>query len=158
LRDCIGARSARPWPTRSPERVSPALGPHEATVRGWLLADVDAPRKQRHTARRVWQRLIEEEGAQVAESSVRAMVAELKVEVGLDRQVSVPQTHPPGMEAEVDFGEFRAVIAGIVVKLWMFVRQRRWPRGGGVRPAWSIRGRAPQDLIGRDLFVPKQSM
>jgi hypothetical protein len=33
-------------------------------------------------ARRVWQRLIEEEGAQVAESSVRAMVAALKRFVG----------------------------------------------------------------------------
>jgi transposase len=107
---------------KAPVRVSPALGPHEATVRAWLVADVDAPRKQRHTARRVWQRLVEEEGAQVAESSVRAMVAALKIEVGLDRrQVMVPQTHPPGVEAEVDFGEFRAVIAGIVVKLWMFV-------------------------------------
>jgi transposase len=113
---------AVPPAPKAPVRVSPALGPHAATVRGWLLADVDAPRKQRHTARRVWQRLIEEQGAQVAESSVRAMVADLKVEVGLDRrQVSVPQTHPPGVEAEVDFGEFKAVIAGIVVKLWMFV-------------------------------------
>jgi transposase len=113
---------AVPPAPKAPVRVSPALGPHEATVRGWLLADLDAPRKQRHTARRVWQRLIEEQGAQVAESSVRAMVAALKVEVGLDRrQVSVPQTHPPGAEAEVDFGEFKAVIAGVVVKLWMFV-------------------------------------
>ena len=113
---------AVPPAPKAPVRVSPALGPHEATVRGWLLADLDAPRKQRHTARRVWQRLIEEQGAQVAESSVRALVAALKVEVGLDRrQVSVPQTHPPGVEAEVDFGEFRAVIAGVVVKLWMFV-------------------------------------
>ena len=113
---------AVPPAPKAPVRVSPALGPHEATVRGWLVADLDAPRKQRHTARRVWQRLIEEQGAQVAESSVRAMVAALKVEVGLDRrQVSVPQTHPPGVEAEVDFGEFKAVIAGVVVKLWMFV-------------------------------------
>lgn len=113
---------AVPPAPKAPERVSPVLGPHEATVRGWLVADLVAPRKQRHTARRVWQRLIEEEGAEVAESSVRAMVAVLKVEVGLvHRQVSVPQTHPPGVEAEVDFGEFQAVIAGIVVKLWMFV-------------------------------------
>ena len=113
---------AVPPAPKAPVRASPALGPHEATVRGWLIADLDAPRKQRHTARRVWQRLIEEQGAQVAESSVRAMVAGLKVEVGLDRRpVAVPQTHPPGVEAEVDFGEFRAVIAGIVVKLWMFV-------------------------------------
>ncbi len=58
----------------------------------------------------------------VAESSVRALVRELKAEVGLDRrQVSVPQTHAPGVEAEVDFGEFSAVIAGAVVRLWMFV-------------------------------------
>ena len=113
---------AVPPAPKAPVRVSPALGRHEATVRGWLVADLDALRKQRHTARRVWQRLIEEQGAQVAESSVRALVAGLKVEVGLDRrQVAVPQTHTPGMEAEVDFGEFRAIIAGIVVKLWMFV-------------------------------------
>jgi len=37
------------------------------------------------------------------------------------RQVAVPQTHLPGVEAEVDFGEFRAVIAGVVMTLWMFV-------------------------------------
>ena len=86
---------AVPPAPKAPVRVSPALGPHEATVRGWLLADLDAPRKQRHTARRVWQRLIEEQGAQVAESSVRAMVAALKVEVGLDRRQVVGPADPP---------------------------------------------------------------
>jgi transposase len=113
---------AVPPPRRTPVRVAPVLGPHMGTVRGWLTEDLEAPRKQRHTARRIWQRLIEEEGVSVAESSVRALVRELKVEVGLDRrQVSVPQTHAPGEEAEVDFGEFSAVIAGVVVRLWMFV-------------------------------------
>ncbi|MGH3371992.1 MAG: IS21 family transposase [Nocardioidaceae bacterium] len=104
-----------------PERTAPVLGPHEATVRRWLTGDLDAPRKQRHTARRVWQRLMEEEGAEVAESSVRALVARLKTEIGADRQqVMVPQTHGPAEEAEVDFGEFTAVIAGVVMKLFMF--------------------------------------
>jgi transposase len=113
---------AVPPPRKVPERAAPVLGSYEGTVRGWLTADLDAPRKQRHTARRVWQRLIEEEGAVVAESSVRAMVAELKVEIGLvRRQVSGPQTHAPAEEAVVDFGEFVAVIAGTVVKVWMFV-------------------------------------
>lgn len=120
VRQALG--DAVPPAPKTPERVSPALGRYEAVVRGWLVADLGAPRKQRHTARRVWQRLVEEEGAQVAESSVRAMVAALKVEVGLDRrQVAVPQTHAPGVEAEVDFGEFQAVIAGVAVTLWMFV-------------------------------------
>lgn len=57
---------AVPPPRKAPERGPPVLGPYEATVRAWLSADLDAPRKQRHTARRVWQRLIEEEGAVVA--------------------------------------------------------------------------------------------
>jgi transposase len=113
---------AVPPPRKTPERVAPVLGPHVATVRGWLTEDLNAPRKQRHTARRVWQRLIEEKGVSVAESSVRALVRELKAEVGLDRrQVAVPQTHAPAEEAEVDFGEFTAVIAGITMRLWMFV-------------------------------------
>ena len=57
----------------------------------------------------------------VAESSVRSLVAQLKVEIsGAKATVMVPQTHPPAEEAEVDFGEFQAVIAGVVMKLWMF--------------------------------------
>ena len=72
-----------PPPRKGPDRVAPVLGVHVATVRAWLVADWEAPRKQRHTARRVWQRLIEEEGAVVAESSVRAMVRDLRTELGL---------------------------------------------------------------------------
>lgn len=106
---------------KPPERSAPVLGRYEAVVRGWLVADLTAPRKQRHTARRVWQRLLEEHGAVVAESSVRNLVAALRVEIAGGRaQVMVPQTHPAGQEAEVDFGEFQAVIAGTVMRLWMF--------------------------------------
>ena len=109
-------------PTRCPpQRQAPVLGPHVATIHRWLTADLDAPRKQRHTARRIWQRLMEEEGVVVAESSVRALVAVLRVEVGGDRaQVMVPQTHVAAEEAEVDFGEFTAVIAGVLMKVFMF--------------------------------------
>jgi len=106
---------------KPPARVAPVLGPYEATIRGWLVADLTAPRKQRHTARRIWQRLLDEHGAVVAESSVRNLVAALKVEIsGAHTQVMVSQTHPPAEEAEVDFGEFQAVIAGGMMKLFMF--------------------------------------
>ena len=66
-------------------RISPALGPHEATVRGWLVADLDAPRKQRHTAPSGVAATDRGPGSagQVAESSVRAMVARSKVEMSL---------------------------------------------------------------------------
>jgi transposase len=112
---------ATPPARKTPQRVAPVLGPYEAIIRRWLTEDLDAPRKQRHTARRVWQRLLEEEGATVGESSVRNLVARLRVEIGAEgQQVMVPQTHPPAEEAEVDFGEFTAVIAGVVMKLFMF--------------------------------------
>jgi transposase len=88
----------------------------------WLLADRVVPRKQRHTARRVWQRLVAEHGATVAEVTVSRYVARRRAELGLDNtEVMVPQSHEPGAEAEVDFGEFHAVIAGALAKLWMFV-------------------------------------
>ncbi|MGV9871035.1 IS21 family transposase [Rhodococcus koreensis] len=111
---------ATPPTRKTPVREAPVLGRYEATVRRWLVEDLDAPRKQRHTARRVWQRLIDEEGASVAESSVRALVARLRTEISPGQSVMVPQTHPPAQEAEVDFGEFTAVIAGVVMKLFMF--------------------------------------
>ncbi|MFK5636202.1 IS21 family transposase, partial [Ornithinimicrobium sp. LYQ103] len=93
---------AVPPPRRVPEREAPVTGVHVELVRSWLVADLDAPRKQRHTARRVWARLTEEEGAVVAESTVRNMVAGLRTEIGAGRaQVMIVQEHPPGEEAEV---------------------------------------------------------
>ena len=87
-----------------------------------MEADLSEPRKQRHTARRVWQRLLDEKGAMVAESTIRALVHDLKIEIGADRSlVAVPQTHLPGQEAEVDFGDFMAVIDGERLQLHMFV-------------------------------------
>ena len=115
--------SAVPPPRRVyPRRSRPAIGPYEAVIDGWLLADRDVPRKQRHTARRIWQRLVAEHGATVAEVTVSRYVARRRAELGLEHvQVTVPQSHEPGAEAEVDFGEFHAVVAGVLLKLWMFV-------------------------------------
>ncbi len=113
---------AVPPARKTPQRQAPALGGHEATVRQWLVADQAAPPKQRHTARRVWQRLCQEQGAVVAESTVRAFVAQVRLELARDAtKVTVPQEHSPGEEAEVDFGEFQAVIDGTLLRLWLFV-------------------------------------
>ena len=63
--------SAIPPAKRVPEsRPAPKLGPYRAIIDGWLEADRSAPRKQRHTARRVWQRLVAEHGAVVSERQV----------------------------------------------------------------------------------------
>ena len=115
--------SAIPPPRKAyPLRPRPALGPYAQVIDEWLLADREVPRKQRHTARRIWQRLVAEHGATLAEVTVSRYVTRRRAELGLDRlEVWVPQAHAPGAEAEVDFGEFHAGIAGTLVKLWMFV-------------------------------------
>ena len=93
--------SAIPPPRKAyPRRPRPAIDPYVEVIDSWLLADREVPRKQRHTARRVWQRLVAEHGASVAEVTVSRYVARRRAELGLDRvQVAVPQTHPPGAEA-----------------------------------------------------------
>ncbi len=113
--------SALPPERKTPEREAPALGPWMEVIRAWLEADRQAPRKQRHTARRVWERLVGEYGASVGESTVRAFVALVNFELDNTlRIVTVPQTHGPGEEAEVDFGEFVAYVDGVFTKCWMF--------------------------------------
>ncbi|MHA0290063.1 IS21 family transposase (plasmid) [Mycobacterium sp. C3-094] len=105
-----------------PARPRPAIDEYVAVIDEWLIADEKAPRKQRHTARRIWQRLVAEHQATCSEVTVSRHVARRRIELGLLRQeVSIPQTHEAGAEAEVDFGEFYATIAGLVVKCWMFV-------------------------------------
>jgi transposase len=106
--------SAVPPPRQAYERSQPAIGPHTATIRRWLTEDRDAPRKQRHTARRIWERLVDEEGATVSEPTVRRFVRACRRELRLDRAIDVPIVahHPPGEEAQVDFGLSDVVIAG----------------------------------------------
>lgn len=105
-----------------PARPRPAIDEWAMVIDAWLLADKDGPRKQRHTARRIWQ-TGRRASSDVLEGDGVALRRRRRVELGLlHREVSVPQTHEAGTEAEVDFGEFYATIAGLVVKCWMFVR------------------------------------
>ena len=113
--------SAVPPPRKTAEREAPKLGPWKGQIRTWLEEDRTVPRKQRHTARRIWRRLVDEHGADVAEGTVRYYVAELRREMGnVISQVTIPQTHEPGHEAEVDFGEFYVWLGGVWTKLFMF--------------------------------------
>ena len=103
-------------------RASPVLDRWKPIIDGWLEADREAPRKQRHTARRIWQRLVDEHHAEVGESTVRRYVAEARRrQPAVLAEVKIPQTHAPGAEAEVDFGQVSFVLAGVPVEGWMFV-------------------------------------
>jgi transposase len=116
-------QNAIPPAKRAPRtRPAPALGPYRTLIDGWLKADLDAPRKQRHTARRIWERLRDEHGAEVAERTVREYVAKHRRALGLSpSEGCVPLCHEPGGEAEVDWGEARAKIAGQEQKVYLFL-------------------------------------
>ena len=118
----LALASAVPPDRKTPERPAPSLDRWKSTIDGWLEADRTAPRKQRHTARRVWQRLVEEHGAQVGESTVRRYVAEVRRRMDVPLvEVMVPQHHPLGEEAEVDFGTASVYLAGVLVDVSMFI-------------------------------------
>ena len=115
-------QSALPPQRKQASRAAPKLGPHVEIIREWLVADLSAPRKQRHTARRVWERLVDEYGATVAEATVRAYVSRVRRELESGRSVvTIPQLHPPGEEAEVDFGGVSVWLDGVLTELSMFV-------------------------------------
>jgi hypothetical protein len=72
----------------------------------WLVADREAPRKQRHTVRRIWRRLVEEHGASVSERQVRRYVRERRRELGEPGAAFVSLVRDPeGSRAGVDWGE-----------------------------------------------------
>lgn len=82
-----------------------------------LAGDGAAPRKQRHTARRIFQRLRDEHGYRGGETVVKDAVREWKQS---HREVFLPLSHPPG-EAQVDFGEATIRLAGEETKVALFV-------------------------------------
>jgi len=98
--------NAVPATRKQPERTSTVLTPtFRAIIKGWLEADREAPRKQRHTARRIFDRLVREHDFPGAESTVRQCVREMRRGIALVREAFVPRDHAPGEEAEVDFYE-----------------------------------------------------
>ena len=144
--------SAVPTPPRTAERPAPKMDEFKAIIDGWLEADRSLPAKQRHTARRVWQRPVDEHGADVGESTVRKYV-----KVARERHqtplvdVAVPQHHPLGEEAEVDFGSIHVYLAGVLVEVAMFI-MRLSASGRALPCAYLNEAQAP-GLSGADCGV-----
>lgn len=117
--------SAIPPARKTPTRVATKLEPFKAAIDAMLTEDLDAPRKQRHTARRVLARVADEHGAEVSYSAVRDYVAKRRPQIWAQAgrstaEAFVPQTHAPGKEAEVDFADLWVVLRGVKTKTALF--------------------------------------
>jgi len=127
-RRTVGKALASVWPQpRKPLPPRPSkLDAFKPVIDAILRADLDAPRKQRHTAKRIFDRLIGEHGmAEVSYPVVRRYVRERWVQIRVEMgrapvEAFVPQTHRPGVEAEVDFGEVQVNLRGTPVTCMLF--------------------------------------
>jgi transposase len=108
----ILAHPAPPGYRRQAPRGKPKLGPFLPVIEEILEADKTAPAKQRHTAKRIFERLRDEYGYEGGITQVTETVAQARRH---GKEVFVPLVHRPG-HAQYDFGEATVIIAGETTK------------------------------------------
>lgn len=114
---------ALPPERKRPVRLRPKLELVRAFIDVILKEDQHAPRKQRHTAHRIHERIqLELPLIEIAERTVRQYVQQRKRQLGFDqREVAVPQEYSWGSQAQVDWYEAAIEIAGERHKAQIFV-------------------------------------
>jgi hypothetical protein len=119
-----------------PDRKVPVrAAPVREAVAGWidemLREDLAAPGKQRHTAKRVFERLRDEHDARVSYSTVTKYVHRRRPEITAEQARAeaagmagvagfVPQAKEPGAEAEVGFADVFVELAGRLARCYLF--------------------------------------
>jgi transposase len=105
----------------------PVLEPYLPIIDRWLEEDKSRPKKQRHTARRIYHRLVREHGFTGCESNVRHYVRGAKVRLGLNvAKAFIPLDPEVGREAEVDWGTALAIIGGKPTTVKFFGMRSRY--------------------------------
>lgn len=130
--------SSIPPSRKSIARKCPKLDAVRGFIDKILESDLKSPKKQRHTARRIWVRINEEmpESA-LSEATVRNYVREQKIKLGLSfKEVFVPQSYDLGYAAQVDWYEAVSNVGDERVKHYYFC-MRSMGSGGAFHCAYS---------------------
>jgi len=109
--------SAPPGYRRTAQRPRSRMDAHADFVDQILISDREAPRKQRHTVKRIFERLRDERGFEGGYTTVRDYVRPRRQAL---KEAFVPLAHPPG-HAQADFGEATVVLGGAEQKVRFFV-------------------------------------
>jgi transposase len=112
----ILTHSSPPGYRLSEPRPEPKIGPFKDRITQIIETDKEVPKKQRHTAKRIFERL-KTEGYTGGYTQIKAAVVEI---TKTKKEVFVPLIHRPG-EAQVDFGFALAKIGGLLKKITFFV-------------------------------------
>ena len=110
------AYSEPPGYRRTAPISRPKLDPFIATIDCWLSEDKARPRKQRHTAKRIFERLRDECGFDGGYTIVKDYVRSKK---RTGQEMFVPLSHSPG-HGQADFGEALVIIGGVEQKAYFF--------------------------------------
>jgi len=105
--------SVPPGYVRTKPPFRPKLGAFTGAIDAIMLADKDRPKKQRHTSKRIFERLRDEHGFTGGITIVKDYVAGWRQRT---QEMFVPLIHPPG-HAQADFGEAIGVIGGVERKI-----------------------------------------
>lgn len=141
-------------------RPAPVLAPYQLIIEQWLREDLEAPRKQRRTAHRIYTQLVEQHHFGGAESTLRRYVRMRRAEVE-PAEAYLLLTYAPGVDAQCDFGEAQVVLAGETVTaqffcvrlcysklpfVWAFPHQRQEAFLDGQRRAFEFFESVPQRM------------
>ena len=107
-----------PWERKAYSREPSVLTEEVmAFVRNCLEEDAHSPKKQHHTAKRIYDRLVEELGFTGGETTVRRLVSQLREN---PQEAFVPLAFPPGDAIQIDFGEATVYLSGVKTVVNLF--------------------------------------
>lgn len=99
------------------DRPCPIMDPYRDVILNWLSEDEKAPKKQRHTAKRIYDRLVEEHGFTGSDSTVRKYVRKLRA---VYHEVYIPLFAEYGEQAQVDWGRAKVILGGRLTEVCLF--------------------------------------
>jgi transposase len=150
--------SEPPGYRRSAATKRPKLDGFTHIIDGYIEGDKPVPRKQRHTAKRIFERLRDEHGFTGGYTIIKDYV---RSHHQRHKEVFVPLSHAPG-HGQADFGEAQVIIGGVQQKAYFFVLDlphsdacyvRAYPRAvteawlDGHNHAFAFFGAVPQSIV-----------